>query len=367
MSPVARSRRRPERSSSSVPITLLVLGLASSLGALGLHPDVLRAHATLPVDAVTWSIPPLLVYASFRRYLQGMGVVRPVMIALVDANVLNVFVNWVLIFGHLGAPAHGRARLGVGDRLSRVVMCAFLLVVDSATASTAAGRDSSRRRSGSRGAHAPAHRAGIARGQPGDPRSRRVRRRDRACGTPSAGSARGAPDRDERRVVHLHGAARRRVGRGGAGRPGGRRRDAAGAARSGWTALLFGTLFMAAPPRCSCSFPRVLIGAFTTDASVLQVGTSLLFVAAVFQLFDGLQGVATGVLRGLGDTRTPMLWNLAAHWFARPSARLHVVLHCRAWRDRVVVGALVGPDHLRRRARGGMVATGTPTGGVSPA
>jgi MATE family multidrug resistance protein len=40
-----------------------------------------------------------------------------------------------------------------------------------------------------------------------------------------------------------------------------------------------------------------------------------LFVGAVFQLFDGLQGVATGVLRGLGDTRSPMLWNLAGHWF----------------------------------------------------
>jgi MATE family multidrug resistance protein len=45
------------------------------------------------------------------------------------------------------------------------------------------------------------------------------------------------------------------------------------------------------------------------------VGIILLFIAAIFQLFDGVQGVATGVLRGLGDTRTPMLWNLAGHWF----------------------------------------------------
>jgi MATE family multidrug resistance protein len=93
------------------------------------------------------------------------------------------------------------------------------------------------------------------------------------------------------------------------------RRDAAGAARSGWTALLFGTLFMACAAAVFLLIPRALIGAFTSDASVLRIGTSLLFVAAVFQLFDGLQGVATGVLRGLGDTRTPMLWNLAAHWF----------------------------------------------------
>jgi MATE family multidrug resistance protein len=62
-------------------------------------------------------------------------------------------------------------------------------------------------------------------------------------------------------------------------------------------------------------FPRVLIGAFSSDAAVLAVGGSLLAVAAVFQLFDGLQGVATGVLRGVGDTRSPMLWNLAGHWF----------------------------------------------------
>ena len=48
---------------------------------------------------------------------------------------------------------------------------------------------------------------------------------------------------------------------------------------------------------------------------MLAIGVSLLIVAAVFQLFDGVQAVATGVLRGLGDTRTPMFWNLAGHWF----------------------------------------------------
>ena len=53
------------------------------------------------LDVLAWSIPPLLLYASFRRYLQGMGVVRPVMIALVLANVLNACVNWLLIFGRL--------------------------------------------------------------------------------------------------------------------------------------------------------------------------------------------------------------------------------------------------------------------------
>jgi MATE family multidrug resistance protein len=62
------------------------------------------------------------------------------------------------------------------------------------------------------------------------------------------------------------------------------------------------------------TIPRVLIGLFSRDEAVLALGTTLLFVAAVFQLFDGLQGVTTGVLRGVADTRTPMLTNLAAHW-----------------------------------------------------
>ena len=55
---------------------------------------------------------------------------------------------------------------------------------------------------------------------------------------------------------------------------------------------------------------RVLTG----DPTVVSTGIWLLFIAALFQLFDGLQGVATGVLRGLGDTRTAMISNFAGHW-----------------------------------------------------
>jgi MATE family multidrug resistance protein len=60
--------------------------------------------------------------------------------------------------------------------------------------------------------------------------------------------------------------------------------------------------------------PRQLVRAFTTDPEVVAPGATLLLVAALFQLFDGVQMVATGALRGAGDTRTPMLWNLAGHW-----------------------------------------------------
>ena len=59
---------------------------------------------------------------------------------------------------------------------------------------------------------------------------------------------------------------------------------------------------------------RVVIRIFTIDPTVITLGASLLLLAAVFQLFDGIQVVATGILRGTGDTRTPMVCNFIGHW-----------------------------------------------------
>jgi len=87
-----------------------------------------------------------------------------------------------------------------------------------------------------------------------------------------------------------------------------------GAAAAGWTVIVMGVTFMMMSGTLFVLAPRTLIGFFTHDADVLALGTTLLAIAAVFQLFDGLQGVVTGTLRGLGDTRTPMVTNLGAHW-----------------------------------------------------
>jgi MATE family multidrug resistance protein len=92
------------------------------------------------------------------------------------------------------------------------------------------------------------------------------------------------------------------------------RRDPAAAARAGWTALLLGAAFMVSAGVIFLLIPKTIVEIFTRDPSVIVMGVSLLFWAAVFQLFDGLQVVATGILRGTGDTRTPMLCNLFGHW-----------------------------------------------------
>jgi MATE family multidrug resistance protein len=61
-------------------------------------------------------------------------------------------------------------------------------------------------------------------------------------------------------------------------------------------------------------FARPLARIYTPELDVINAGATLLVVAAIFQLFDGLQVVATGALRGAGNTRVPMLVNLAGYW-----------------------------------------------------
>jgi MATE family multidrug resistance protein len=90
--------------------------------------------------------------------------------------------------------------------------------------------------------------------------------------------------------------------------------DRARAAAAGWTAILLVVMVMVVSGLTFIIVPEHLIGAFSSNELVLSVGASLLFLAAVFQLFDGIQVVITGTLRGLGDTRTAMIVTLIAHW-----------------------------------------------------
>jgi MATE family multidrug resistance protein len=289
-------------------IVALVFALTGSMPLWGLHPRVL-ALAQPYLRIVALSTPVLLLHTSFRRYLQGIGVVRPVTVALVSANVLNAVVNWVLIFGHLGAPALGVAGSAWATVAARVVMACVLLgtiVYREGTAPFVGRIEVARlRRLLSLGLPAASQvtlevgvfaAATVLAGRlpPVSLAAHQIAINIASftfmvpLGIASAGAV---------RVGHAIGA-----------------RDHAAASRAGWTAFLFGALFMSSAAACFLLIPHALIGAFTRDPSVVATGVSLLWVAAIFQLFDGTQAVATGVLRGLGDTRTPMVWNLVGHW-----------------------------------------------------
>jgi multidrug resistance protein, MATE family len=298
----------------ALPVTLLLFALSSLLERWGLVPTVL-ALARPYLDVLTWSVLPLLLYATFRRYLQGMGVVRPVMIALVSANIVNVIVNWVLIYGRLGAPVMGVRGSAWATVLARVMMVGYLGVV-------IIQRERGRRP----GLFATSLAIDLAWMRRlltlGVPAASQITLEVGVFAASTALAGRLAPIALAAHQIAINFAALSfmvplGVSSAGAVRVGQAlgRRDVAAAERAGWTALLIGTGFMACTAAAFLLFPRALMGAFSRDEGVLQLGASLLAIAAIFQLFDGIQGVATGILRGLGDTRTPMLWNLVGHWF----------------------------------------------------
>ena len=90
--------------------------------------------------------------------------------------------------------------------------------------------------------------------------------------------------------------------------------DPARARSAGWLALALGTGFMVCAGVVFLVAPGPLIALYTHDPRVLAVGPSLLWIAAAFQIFDGIQTVSTGALRGLGETRVPMIANLVGYW-----------------------------------------------------
>jgi MATE family multidrug resistance protein len=96
------------------------------------------------------------------------------------------------------------------------------------------------------------------------------------------------------------------------------RRDADGIARAGWTAWVIGVAFMGAMALVMWSIPRDLITLFLKDvpANAVVIGLAVRFlkVAAAFQLVDGAQVIGAGMLRGLHDTRWPLLFALVGYW-----------------------------------------------------
>lgn len=297
------------------PTIMIVFYAALTTSAhWGLHPAV-RVLAQPYMAILALGALPLLLYATFRRYLQGIHAVRPVMFALVSANIVNALGNWILIWGHVGFPALGINGSAWATVLARIYMAAFLgaaiLLLHRhegarATPLTAFTFDPDRLREllalGLPAASQVTLEVGVFAAASAfagmlDP----VSLGSHQIALNIAAMAFMVP-------LGLSSAAAVRVGHAlGAG-------DPARTVHAGWTAFGVGAAITAAVAIVFVIAPGPLLGVFTTDPRVLETGTRLLAIASVFQLFDGTQAVATGVLRGVGDTRTPMIMNIVGHW-----------------------------------------------------
>ena len=111
---------------------------------------------TVPfLKALVWSTLPLALYFALRRYLQAMHIVKPVVFALISANLVNLLGNWALVYGHLGAHGYGVAGSGWSTCISRTYMVAVLAIAAGLLRSQTLQRIVERFTPAGIGAHSP--------------------------------------------------------------------------------------------------------------------------------------------------------------------------------------------------------------------
>jgi MATE family multidrug resistance protein len=295
------------------PLTLVIWIMARTLAVAGLHPAI-APLASSYLALVNLSLLPLLIYGACRRYLQAIGFVAPVTFALVSANLVNAFGNWILIHGHFGFTALGTDGSALATAIARTYMAGVVI----------AGVVWYDYRHGgtlwrvSRRIEAAWLRRLLALGGPAATQLL-LEVGVFASATLLAGKLTpmaSAAHQISLNIISLLFMVPLGLASAGAvmvGRAVGRH-DPRGARRAGWMTLGLGATFMTIVGLFLIVIPGWLIGLFTIDTQTIAIGASLLMIASVFQLFDGLQVVGTGVLRGIGDTRTPMIFNLIGHW-----------------------------------------------------
>lgn len=285
---------------------------------LGQDPQ-LSADAGRFLRILQWGLLPYLLQLVLRAYISAME--RPLWILLVAVLTVafNALICWVLIFGHFGLPAMGLEGAGLGSALSSLFMCAGMAVVVS--------RQGQFRRYRLFGRFWVSDWA----------RYREVWR----LGLPIAitvllevsvfSAAIFLMGLISNQALAAHAIALQiaavsfmvplGIGQAATVRVGlwWGRRDPVALGRAGWTALAIGTGFMAIMALLMWSMPRLWIAGFIdvadpANAPVLALAMSFLTIAALFQIVDGAQVVAAGVLRGLHDTRVPMIYAGIGYW-----------------------------------------------------
>jgi MATE family multidrug resistance protein len=292
--------------------TILMLWPVRFVLAVFRQPPELIALATSYVRISIVGVLPFLAFVVLRQSLQALHRVRALVAIVVIGNLMNAALNWVFVYGHLGAPPMGVAGSAWATIASRGAMTLLLFAAGWPVL---------------RGALVPWRREALHLG-------------------PLVGMLRlgwtiglqqvlefgvfaaigllmgllGTPEMAAHEIalnlasltfmvpLGFGAAAAVRVGRAvGEG-------DRFAARERARTALVCGVGFMLFAAVTMLAIPGVIAAAYTNQPLVASIAASLIPIAGMFQLFDGIQAVSAGVLRGLGDTRAPFVINLAGFW-----------------------------------------------------
>ena len=299
------------------PYWLLLWHVGTIMRAFGEAEQLARQGQTF-LRAYMWCTAPWLLFQLMRNFVSALERPRVVLWLSLGGIGLNALLSWSLIFGHLGLPALGLVGGGLGSTLTWLIMCGSLVVA------VLADRRFRRFHLFGHWWRFDAQRT-VAMVRLGWPIgvTMALEMGVFALAAYFMGWI-GAPAVAAHAValqvaaltfmvpLGLGQAATVRVGLAFG------RRDEAGITRAGWTSWVIGVGFMGTMAMVMWAVPRQLVTLFLNDvpanAMVIGLAVSFLRVAAAFQLVDGAQVIGAGMLRGLHDTRWPLLFALVGYW-----------------------------------------------------
>jgi len=278
------------------------------------QPDEIVGAASLYMKVLGFSILPLMMFQSYRQFAEGVNFLKPAMIIMLAANIINIFANWIFIYGNLGVTPLGLTGAGIATITSRTFMAITLMIIIN--------KSSKMRRF--------------------DPtlKYRKIdflmMRRLLAIGIPTSfqyffevsafaassimigwiGSVSLAAHQIALNLASISfmvamgisSAATIRVSTAVG------KKDIQGTRVAGFSATLLCAGFMAAAGAFFILFRFFLPTLYISDKEVIDISATLLVIVAFFQISDGTQAVGLGILRGITDMKIPTIITLTAYW-----------------------------------------------------
>jgi MATE family multidrug resistance protein len=278
------------------------------------QPPLVVKYASSYTKILSISIIPWMIYQSYKQFIEGLSITHPPMVVTIIANIVNAFVNWILIFGNLGFPKLELDGAGIATSASRIFMVIVLILYVNGSKRFKEFDVSLIIRKYNPAIIKKILRLGLPSGfqyffevgafsfavvMVGWLGAKSLAAHQIAMNLASISFM---------AVTGISAAGGIRVGNAvGKG-------DISETRRAGFSTLILGVLIMFCAGLVFILLRNFLPKLYISDHEVIMIASSLLVIASIFQIFDGTQAVGIGILRGLTDVKIPTIITFIAYW-----------------------------------------------------
>jgi len=278
------------------------------------QPEEIVASAAVYMNVLGFSIIPMMIFQSYRQFAEGVNYLKPAMFIMLFANLVNVFANWIFIYGNLGVSPLGLTGAGIATISSRIFMAVTLMIVIMKSSKMKRFDPTLNYRK----INFPMIRRLLTIGIPagfqyffevgafaasaimvGWMGTMPLAAHQIALNLASISFmvAMGISSAGTIRVSNAVG-----------------RKDVVGTRVAGFCATFLCMVFMASAGLIFILFRFFLPALYLSDPAIIEISANLLIIVAFFQISDGTQAVGLGILRGITDMKIPTLITFAAYW-----------------------------------------------------